>query len=507
MIIKNALISLYNKNGIEVIMEALKQFNVTVYATESTEKYLSRIGYNVKKTEEITGISSLLGGRVKTLNEKLFSGILSYRNEMDKDSIPVLFDLVVSDLYPFADTVKTTCDHDEIIEKIDIGGVSLIRAAAKNHKYVGIICRKDQYNDAAKHIIMNKGSITDDMKREWAGEAFAFTMAYDSEINDYFRNTNANEEKKSRAIILNESIKLRYGENPHQEAKIYRISNSDESIMDFAIHHGKAMSYNNFYDLDAALNIISLYNEPAVTIVKHANPCGIGTGETINEAYELAYMSDPMSSFGGIVAMNRECNEETAEMINSSFIEIVCASSYEENAIKILSRKKNIRIIEGNYKNSNNMNYKHLNGSMLVQVKDNMNDNENIFSVISKRQPSEREWKAMKFAWRAVRYIKSNAIVITSDQRTLGIGAGQMSRVDAVDIAIKKCGVISSYTGGTALASDGFFPFRDSIDKASKAGITAIIEPGGSKNDLEIIQACDEYNMALVFTGKRHFLH
>lgn len=507
MKLKNVLISMFNKEGIENLLKIFSLNEVTIYATESTADYIQNKGYAVKRTEEITGISSMLCGRVKTLNQDLFAGILARRGIDNTDKIPVLFDMVIVDLYPFEETAQSTADENEILEKIDIGGVSLIRAAAKNYKYTAVLCRKEQYEEA-EDILGKRNCSTDEKQRKkWANRAFAYTMEYDSAINDYLRNTADSDEDNSRAVILNRGIPLRYGENPHQKAKIYSIKGENSGLMSFKQLHGKAMSYNNYCDTDAALNMISLFDKPAVSIVKHANPCGMAVGSTIEEAYEMAHMTDPKSAYGSIVALNRKCCRNTAQLINSTFVEIVTAPEFDEDALEILTRKKNIRILQGIYGNEHALTYKHINGGMLVQVMDNQRDNEIHYDIVSKRRPTEKEMEAMQFAFSVVRYVKSNGIVIATTQRTLGIGAGQMSRIDAVDIAIRKGGSLAAYTGGAAMASDGFFPFSDSIKKAYKAGIYAVIEPGGSKRDMDIIKACNENDMALVFTGRRHFLH
>ena len=506
MIIKNVLIALYNKDGIEVLLDVFKENNINIYASTGTADYIEKHGYNVKRTEEITGISSLLDGRVKTLDTKLFSGILARKGIDNTKDIPVIFDMVIVDLYPFNETVKANADEEEIIEKIDIGGVSLIRAAAKNYKFVSVVCKKEFYKDIANKLTETNCNIEEEYNRILAENAFEYTMKYDASIYEYFKN-DQNSVQSSELLMLEKGDELRYGENPHQKAKIYRLNGDDSSIIDFDNLHGKKMSFNNYYDLDAALNIVSIFEKPCAAIIKHANPCGVGTSDTIEDAYELAHMGDPMSAYGGIVALNRCCNKETAEIINSSFIEIVSAPDYDDDALNILKQKRNIRILKGKYPPNDEIVYKHIRGGMLVQKRDNQQDSNIYFSIVSKRKPTDKELSAMKFAWKVARNVKSNAIVIATQNRTLGIGAGQMSRIDAVEIAIKKSGGMSAYTGCTALASDGFFPFKDSIEKAYKAGIYAIIEPGGSKRDMDIINACDEYDIALIFTNTRHFLH
>ncbi len=505
MKIENVLISLFNKEGIEELIKVLKEHNINIYATTSTKKYIEEKGFdNIKSTEEITGISSILGGRVKTLNTDLFAGILARKGVDSTTDIPVLFDMVIVDLYPFEETYKNTKDENTLIEKIDIGGITLIRAAAKNYQYVVPVVYKDDYKTIINQLNENNGEIEEDISRKLAEKAFLRVLEYDSEIHKFFSYMNYS--NNAKIIVIKKEDDLRYGENPHQKASVYKINNM-KSIIDFEVLHGKAMSYNNYMDIDAALNIAYSFEEPAAAIIKHTNPCGVGSADTIEEAYELAHLSDPKSAFGGIVALNRKCNLETALLIHSTFIEVVASPDYDEDALQLLMKKKNIRLLKGKYSMEFEDEYRYIQGGFLVQKKDNRFDREEDFEIVSYRPPTERERKAMMFAWRVARNVKSNGIVIATENRTLGIGAGQMSRIDAVDIAIKKSGGMAGYTGGSALASDGFFPFRDSIDAAYKAGIYAIIEPGGSRRDSEVIDACNEYDMALIFTHIRHFKH
>lgn len=503
MIIKNALISLYNKDNIIPLADELLKYGVSIYATTSTADFLKTNNIEVKETEAITGISQLLDGRVKTLNTDLFAGILARKGIDKTDSIPVLFDMIIVDLYPFEETAAGTDDENEIIEKIDIGGIALLRAGAKNYRYVVTCAYKEDYELIINQLRLYNGEIPVEFSRELAGRAFRRTMHYDTAISAFFNNDKA----PASVIELSDRLDLRYGENPQQKAYIQRISSSMNSIMDFKVLHGKEMSYNNYMDADAAAAITAGFDKPAAAVIKHTNPCGVGTSESICEAYELAHLADPKSAFGGIVSINRTCDSQTAEMISSTFIELVIAPAYDDEALEILTRKKNIRIIEGKYAIEREREYRYVKGAFLIQDNDSRPDSDLRFDIVSKRKPNDREYEAMKLAWHICRYVKSNAIVIATPGRTLGIGAGQMSRVDSVDIAMRKAGGMAAYTGGSALASDGFFPFRDSIDLAYKAGVYCIIEPGGSKGDLDVINACDEYNMALVFTGTRHFKH
>ncbi|MEO0281822.1 MAG: bifunctional phosphoribosylaminoimidazolecarboxamide formyltransferase/IMP cyclohydrolase [candidate division WOR-3 bacterium] len=513
MKIKNALISLYNKDGIENLLDTLKKYSVKIYATSSTAKYIKTLGYDVSETEEITGISELLGGRVKTLNTDLFAGILARRDKDDISKVKVLFDLVVVDLYPFEENFKNSKnpveDLENLIEKIDIGGVSLIRAAAKNYKFVGVIVDKNDYKNIAEHIEKNNGSITESTLSLLAQKAFNRVVEYDSTIFKFFSIINQNESMlpNNLNLILKKKSDLRYGENPHQKGSLYVVSGSNRTLADLRVIQGKEMSFNNYLDLDAAINISLSFEQPACSIIKHCNPCGVGIGETISDAFQYAHISDPKSAFGGIIALNKECDEETAEMISPLFMEVLYAPSFSGNSLKILSKKKNLRIVEGEIDIKKEIELRSLTGCYLVQNKDNIQDNSSLFQVVTEKRPTEKEWAAIYFGWKVVRFVKSNAIVVATPNRTMGISGGQTSRVDAVEIALKKAGGMAAYTGGSALASDGFFPFRDSIDLIAKEGIYAIVQPGGSIKDQEVIEACNEYGISMVFTNVRHFKH
>ncbi|MEJ5306915.1 MAG: bifunctional phosphoribosylaminoimidazolecarboxamide formyltransferase/IMP cyclohydrolase [candidate division WOR-3 bacterium] len=513
MKIRNALISLYNKDGIENLLDTLKKYSVKIYATSSTAKHIKKLGYDVFETEEITGISEILGGRVKTLNTDLFAGILARRDKDDVSKVKVLFDLVVVDLYPFEESFKNSKNPVEnlenLIEKIDIGGVSLIRAAAKNYKFVGVIVDKNDYKNIAEHIEENDGSITESTLSLLAQKAFNRVVEYDSTIFKFFSIINQNESMlpNNLNLILKKKSDLRYGENPHQKGSLYVVSGSSRTLADLRVIQGKEMSFNNYLDLDAAINISLSFEQPACSIIKHCNPCGVGVGETISDAFQYAHISDPKSAFGGIIALNRECDEETAEMISPLFMEVLYAPSFSENSLKILSKKKNLRIVEGEIDIKKEIELRSLTGCYLAQNKDNIQDNASLFQVVTEKRPTEKEWSAIYFGWKVVRFVKSNAIVIATPNRTMGISGGQTSRVDAVEIALKKTGGMAAYTGGSALASDGFFPFRDSIDLIAKEGIYAIVQPGGSIKDQEVIEACNEHGISMVFTNVRHFKH
>lgn len=515
MQIKTVLLSLYHKEKIEPLLDALKAGGAVLYATTSTAEHIKSLGYEVHQTEEITGISSMLGGRVKTLNTKLFAGILARKKEDKLDGIDVLFDMVVVDLYPFEEVFSKMKDaHEEeknIIEKIDIGGISLIRAAAKNYSEVSIICDSDDYERVANEMNENGGEVSTETNRYLAMKAFNRTVSYDSAIASYFSGLNG-ESSLPRQInlVLKRESELRYGENPHQRGSLYSVHPDSllfRGMNDLEVFHGKEMSFNNYLDLEAAINIVKIFEEPAAAIIKHNNPCGVGTSVSISEAYEYAYLSDPKSAYGGIVAINRECDLETAELMKTLFLEVIYAPSFSEEAKAVLMKKKNLRLVSGEMTKRRELDMRNISGAMLVQEKDDVLDREDILHFVTEKKPTEKEIKAMLFAWNVARNVKSNGIVIATPNRTFGIGGGQTSRVDAVDIAIKKAGGMSAYTGGSAVASDGFFPFRDSIDAIYKAGIYAVIQPGGSVNDKEVIDACNEYQIAMAFTNRRHFRH
>ncbi|MGE3063568.1 MAG: bifunctional phosphoribosylaminoimidazolecarboxamide formyltransferase/IMP cyclohydrolase [bacterium] len=515
MKIRTVLLSLYNKDNIEILLEPLKKNSAILYATTSTAEHIRKIGYEVHTTEEITGISSMLDGRVKTLNTKLFAGILARKNSDSLEGIDVLFDMVVVDLYPFEEAFKSMKDayaeEDKMIEKIDIGGISLIRAGAKNYAEVSVISDMEDYKRVAAELTENDCEMSLETNRYLAYKAFNKTVSYDSAISRYFSMiTGQTEMPKQINIILKRESELRYGENPHQRGSLYSIhpeSLRRTGLHDLKVFNGKEMSFNNYLDLEAALNIVGIFKDPTAAIIKHNNPCGVGTSDVISEAYEYAYLSDPKSAYGGIVALNRTCDGETAAMMKNLFLEVIYAPDFTDEAKETLMKKKKLRLVAGNYSTHRELDFRNLSCSMLAQDKDSLFDGENLFQLVTEKEPTEKERKAMLFSWNVARNVKSNGIVIATPNRTFGIGGGQTSRVDAVDIAIKKAGGMSAYTGGSAVASDGFFPFRDSIDAIYKAGIYAVIQPGGSVNDKEVIEACNEYQIAMVFTNKRHFKH
>jgi phosphoribosylaminoimidazolecarboxamide formyltransferase / IMP cyclohydrolase len=513
--IRRAVISVSDKSGLVDFAKGLSEMGVELISTGGTMKTLKNEGIAVKSVTEITGFPEIMDGRVKTLHPAIFSGILA-RRSMDKDletlkeqNLP-LIDLIVVNLYPF-EKVSSNPDavFEDVIENIDIGGPSMLRAAAKNFNDVAVVCSADQYPDILDELKENDCALSIKTKKTLARKVFENTAAYDACIVNYLlsKEEDAPAFSDKLTISYNKISGLRYGENPHQKAAYYAESGSSEtSIPRAKLLHGKPLSYNNIADLDTALDCIRDFEETAVIILKHANPCGLAVSESQVEAYRLARACDPVSFFGGIVGLNRECDAETAKEINSSFIECVIAPSFSGEAFEILSKKKNIRLLEtGDFTPKTETAFiRSIVGGSLIQDRDLGKVKPEDLKVVSKVQPSEDDIKGLLFAWKVVKWVKSNAIVYTTQNGSIGIGAGQMSRVDAAELGVKKA---KSPLENVYMASDAFFPFRDSIDAAAGAGVKAIIEPGGSIRDKEVIEAADEHGLILVFTGMRHFRH
>jgi phosphoribosylaminoimidazolecarboxamide formyltransferase/IMP cyclohydrolase len=514
--IKNALLSVYNKEGILEFASSLCDFSIKIVATSGTAKILLENDIKVDKVEDVYNISELLDGRVKTLHPNIFASILADRSkETHISQLKELglepIDLVVVNLYPFANGLEKRRKENDLIELIDIGGVSLLRAAAKNYKYCIPIFSPSQYNEFIDTIKRNKGEVTIEYRKKQAMETFKNTFGYDRIISKYFREGLKEEEfPEIFTYELNKVMDLRYGENPHQKSAMYSESTTKKSFINSKVLSGKPMSYNNWMDADTAISVVSEFEKPSVSIIKHAAPCGVGVGENIYDAFNRAYITDPVSSFGGIVAANREIDLASAKDITSSYFEVVIAPSFVDDALKTLKTKKNMRVIKLDpevLSVSKSIRVYSIKGGLLVQESDSIIDSVDEWELVSDTKPTEKELKALDFAWKVVKWVKSNGIVIAIENRTIGIGTGQPSRVDSVELAVKKAGAQGHHTAGTALASDGFFPFRDSIDEAAKAGITAIVEPGGSIRDQEVIDAANEHEIALLFTRKRHFRH
>ena len=514
--IKKALVSVSNKEGIVEFCSTLsKDFGVEIISTGGTLKALIDSGIQAIEISQYTGFPEIMDGKVKTLHPKVHGGILS-RREMDKqvmkENAIEEIDLVVVNLYPFIETVaKEGTTLEEAIENIDIGGPSMVRSAAKNNLYTGVIVEPEDYGNILEEMKENKGSLTLQTRRNLAAKAFSHTANYDSAISNYL---NRQQDKNPKFLFGKYELRqeLRYGENPHQSATFY-IDTSDitgSNISAAKQLQGKELSYNNIADTDAAYECVKTFDEPACVIVKHANPCGIALGNNILEAYQRAFASDETSAFGGIIAFNQSLDDETAQkIIDNQFVEVIIAPGVTEKARDILASKENIRLLDTELLGEAEKGSKLLsvNGGLLVQDNDIAVITEQDLKVVSEREPSPEEIKNCLFAWKVCKFVKSNAIVYTKNNQTIGIGAGQMSRIDSAKIAASKAEERGFNTKECCMASDAFFPFRDGIDAAAKIGITSVIQPGGSMRDQEVIDAANEANMAMVFTGVRHFRH
>jgi phosphoribosylaminoimidazolecarboxamide formyltransferase / IMP cyclohydrolase len=507
--IKTALISVSNKEHIEEFAKQLSKLGVKIISTGNTAKILKEKGIDVREVSEITKFPEMLNGRVKSLHPNIFAGILADRkkhlNELKKLNIDPI-DIVIVNFYPFVDTVKKTTKKSEIIENIDIGGPSLVRAAAKNHKDVLVVVDPADYEEVIEHIKNNK--LDETYREKLATKAFLHTARYDIIIGRYFSEEFV---KDSFPEIYNFTFRrvqdLRYGENPHQKAAFYRAFWVEESCIATAKQlHGKEMSYNNILDANDAFELVKDFKEPTAAVIKHTNPSGVATSSTITEAYKKAYENDPKSAFGGIIALNRDCNLAIAKQIRPIFVEIVICPKFDEDALKLLKEKKNVRLLEtGPIKRSHKGHeYRRVVGGLLVQSREPLDLIQKDLKVVTKRKPTKEEMGNMIFAWRVNKYTKSNGIILAKNNISVGVGAGQMSRVDAVKLAVMKS---EGKSKGSVMSSDAYFPFRDGIDEAAKAGVTAIIQPGGSIRDEEVIKAADEHNIAMVFSGLRLFLH
>ena len=524
--IRRALISVSDKTGIVEFARALAERNVDILSTGGTASLLASAGLKVTEVSDHTGHPEIMDGRVKTLHPKIHGGILARRGQdeavMAANNIEAI-DMVVVNLYPFAQTVaKPNCSLADAIENIDIGGPTMVRAAAKNHNDVAIVVNACDYERIINEMDTNANSLQQATRFDLAIAAFEHTAAYDGMIANYFGtmvesysdNKEGDAESKFPRTFNAQFIKkqdMRYGENAHQAAAFYVEANLAEASVATARQiQGKALSYNNIADTDAALECVKEFAEPACVIVKHANPCGVAVATDILEAYNSAYKTDPTSAFGGIIAFNRELDAKTAEAIVSrQFVEVIIAPVVTEAAAQIVAAKKNVRLLEcGQWQAKNNgYDMKRVNGGLLVQDRDLGMVAAEELVVVTKRQPTEQEMRDLLFCWKVGKFVKSNAIVYAKNQTTIGVGAGQMSRVYSAKIAGIKAADEGLEVAGSVMASDAFFPFRDGIDAAAEAGITAVIQPGGSIRDEEVIAAADEAGMAMVFTNMRHFRH
>jgi phosphoribosylaminoimidazolecarboxamide formyltransferase/IMP cyclohydrolase len=509
---KRALVSVSDKTGIVDFVRKLEDSGVEIISTGGTKKILQEAGVAVIGIEEVTGFPEMMDGRVKTLHPKIHGGLLAVRDNeehmksADEHDVEMI-DFVVVNLYPFQKTIEDPdSTYDDAIENIDIGGPSMLRSAAKNHASVGVIVDSADYDIVIEELGQH-GELTEERKRKLAAKAFRHTAAYDALIAEFLTKQVGDEAPEKLTVTYNRKEMLRYGENPHQNACFYeRPLGNPTSIARSEQLNGKELSYNNINDADAALAVVRDFQEPAVAVIKHMNPCGVGTGESVFEAYTKAYEADPVSIFGGIVASNREVDEQTAEKMKEIFLEIVVAPGFTDGALEVLRQKKNLRLLTVNFKHTHRSERRitSVSGGALMQETDTLTFEDVSATNPTKREPTEDEWKQMKMAWKVVKHVKSNAIVLAKEDQTIGIGAGQMNRVGSAKIAIEQAGEKAK---GSVLASDAFFPMSDTVEAAAKAGITAIIQPGGSKRDQESIDKADEYGIAMVFTGVRHFKH
>ena len=524
--IRRALISVSDKTGIVEFAKALSDRGVDILSTGGTARLLADNGLAVTEVSDYTGFPEMMDGRVKTLHPKVHGGVLGRRGQddaiMETHGINPI-DMVVVNLYPFAETVaKGGCTLEDAVENIDIGGPTMVRSAAKNHKDVTIVVNAHDYDRVVAEMDANEKSLTLETRFDLAIAAFEHTASYDGMIANYFgtmvpsygENKEGDAESKFPRTFNQQFVKkqdMRYGENSHQDAAFYVEANPEEASVSTARQiQGKALSYNNIADTDAALECVKEFAEPACVIVKHANPCGVALGDNILEAYNRAYQTDPTSAFGGIIAFNQELDAETAAaIVERQFVEVIIAPKVSAEAIEVVAAKKNVRLLEcGEWSTkTTGFDVKRVNGGLLVQDRDQGMVSLDDLKVVSKRQPTDEELKDALFCWKVAKYVKSNAIVYAKGDMTIGVGAGQMSRVYSAKIAGIKAADENLEVAGSVMASDAFFPFRDGIDAAAEAGIKCVIQPGGSMRDEEVIQAADEHGMAMIFTGMRHFRH
>ena len=511
--IQRALLSVSDKTGLVEFAKFLDSRGVELISTGGTAKALRDAGVKVMELSDYTGFPEMMDGRVKTWHPKVHGGLLqrrdleTHREQAKKNHIPTI-DLVVVNLYPFEQTVaRPDCTWEEAIENIDIGGPSMLRSAAKNHEAVTVLTEPADYRTVQAEM-EGSGNTTLETRRRLAAKVFRHTAHYDHLIGAYLTGQSEKEEpvlQETTGMVRRRAQSLRYGENPHQKAALYGAF-----LESFRQLHGKELSYNNVLDLSAAAGLIAEFEKekPTLAILKHTNPCGVGAGENLAEAWERAYATDRQAPFGGIIVANRAIDEKTAQSIAEIFSEVIVAPSFQPAALKILQAKKNLRLIENHETATGGYDFRSVRGNgLLVQERDGVGDDETSWKVVTKRKPTEAEMKAMRFGWKVVRHVKSNAIVYAGDGRTLGIGAGQMSRVDSSRIAVWKAGEAKLSLKGSAVASDAFFPFPDGLEAAAEAGATAAIQPGGSVKDPEVIAAADRLGVAMIFTGRRHFRH
>jgi phosphoribosylaminoimidazolecarboxamide formyltransferase/IMP cyclohydrolase len=509
--VRRALISVFDKTGLEELARGLTRLGIEIVSTGGTLKSLEEKGIPVTAVSGVTGFPEILDGRVKTLHPRIHGGILA--NRAVPDHLEALsehgidrIDLVVVNLYPFRETVARGASFQDTVEMIDVGGPTMVRAAAKNFGGVAVVVDPADYEAVLKALEEGKGVVPEPLRRRLALKAFQETSAYDAAISEWLAGQTENRFPERKTVGLRREMVLRYGENPHQTSAVYSDGSGAGVFGGFTALQGKELSWNNLLDADAARKMAGLFEEPTVVIVKHNNPCGIGRGRDLAEAYRRALATDPVSAFGSVIALNRSADGALAEAMADLFVEVLLAPGFDEEARARFAAKKNLRVLECPiYAPSwEEIELRAIDGGFLAQPPDAFPDDVTAWRCPTKRAPTAEEGRALEFAWKVVRYVKSNAIVVANEHQTVGVGAGQMSRVDSCHIAVEKAQLP---VAGCVAASDAFFPFRDGLDVLARAGVTAVIQPGGSKRDDEVIAAADEAGIAMLFTGARHFRH
>ncbi len=514
--IRRALLTVADKRGLVSFARGLADMGVEIISTGGTAQTLSEAGIKTRSVEDYTGFPEVLDGRVKTLNPRIYAGLLAVRSK--EDHLATLeeqgiepIDLVCVNLYPFERVAaRRGVDEDEVIENIDIGGPTLIRAAAKNHRYAAVVVTPESYDAVLEEMTSSGGRLEPSTREALALEAFSYTARYEAAISGWF----AEREEDFPAQVTRSFVKvldLSYGENPHQRGAYYADTTARTHLLSLVSKlHGKELSFNNLLDLDSGRRLLEDFELPAAVIVKHNNPCGSAVGTSVDEAFQKALACDPMSAFGGVMCFNRGVDLELAKRLNAMFVELVFAPSFDDDAFELLSGKANVRLLEGKERRRLEVveqDMKRVRGGMLVQDRDLDMESREEMHAVTARKPTEAEWGELLFAWKVCKHVRSNAIVLARDLATVGIGAGQMSRVDSVRLAIEKAGIADLSLDGAAMASDAFFPFADGPQTAIDAGVRAIVQPGGSQRDPEVVEACDAAGVAMVFTSRRHFRH
>src|SRR3954463_16088325 len=518
--VRRALLSVSDKRGIVDFARGLAELGIEIVSTGGTAHELTDAGLHVRAIDDFTGFPEIMDGRVKTLHPKLYAGVLAVRSDPDHIAAAneheiEFVDLVCVNLYPFERTAaRRGVDDAEVIENIDIGGPTMIRAAAKNHAYTAVVVKPEAYDAVLEELRSSEAQVSPGTREALAADAFAYTARYDTAIARWFAER-GEDFPPLYVRAFEKVVDLPYGENPHQRAAYYQQVGARMHVLSMVKqHHGKQISFNNLLDLDAARAMVRDFEIPSCAIVKHNNPCGAAVAADARQAYEAAFACDPLSAFGGVIALNRPVDKALAERLHQQFIEVLIAPGYEDGALDVLQQKEGIRILEDAERRTHQIepDIKRVRGGILVQDPDGTPEPRELMEVVTKTQPTEEQWRDLLFAWRVVRHVKSNAIVLARDRATLGIGAGQMSRVDSVRLAIEKAKEARGpdaepLLAGSVVASDAFFPFADGPQAAIEVGATAVIQPGGSKRDAEVIEACDAAGVTMVFTKRRHFRH